>query len=42
MNVPAGTLISMGMSLPLPPQENVDAELLVGQDGVARAVRILQ
>ncbi|HEX4231414.1 MAG TPA: hypothetical protein VHZ07_22275 [Bryobacteraceae bacterium] len=42
MSVPADTLASMGISLPLPPQENVDAELLVGQDGVARAVRILQ
>jgi anti-sigma factor RsiW len=42
MSVPAGTLTSIGVSLPLPPQENVDAELLVGQDGVARAVRILQ
>jgi hypothetical protein len=42
INVPASTLTSMGISLPLPPQENVDAELLVGQDGVARAVRIVQ
>jgi hypothetical protein len=42
MSVSAGTLTSMGVSLPLPPQESVDAELLVGQDGVARAVRILQ
>lgn len=42
MSVPASTLASMGMPLPLDPEKNVDAEVLVGQDGVARAVRILQ
>jgi len=42
MSVPASTLASLGMRLPLAPEKNVNAELLVGQDGVARAVRIVQ
>ncbi|MGC2659941.1 MAG: hypothetical protein WA324_18440 [Bryobacteraceae bacterium] len=42
MTIPAATLTSMGMTLSLPPQQRVDTELLVGQDGVARAARILQ
>lgn len=42
MSIPAATLTSMGMRLPLAPEKNVNAELLVGQDGVARAVRILR
>jgi hypothetical protein len=42
MTLPAATLTSMGMTTSLPPQQRVDTELLVGQDGVARAARILQ
>lgn len=42
MRIPASTLVSLGMRLSVPPEKSVNAELLVGQDGVARAVRIVQ
>lgn len=40
VQVPASELSGMGVSLPFRTGERVEADLLVGQDGIARAVRV--
>ena len=43
VQIPVSELSAMGLAFaPATAQERVDAELLVGQDGVARAVRLAQ
>lgn len=43
VNIPASALGAMGMPLNAPmPSEEIAADLLVGQDGIARAVRLVE
>lgn len=42
VNLPASELTAMGVPLAMSSPPNVRADLLVGQDGVARAVRLVQ
>ena len=41
INVPVAELISLGLRLPYAPARRAEADVLIGQDGRARAVRVV-